>query len=93
MNEITRLLNAVAQGDPHATDQLLPLVYHQLRRLAAHEFAREAPGQTLDATALVNEAYLPTVGRRRLRVRHCRPRAEDSWILVAQLAGKRRTGK
>src|SRR5207247_3364807 len=55
MPEITHILNALAQGDPHAANQLLPLVYDALRRLAARELAREAPGQTLDATALVHE--------------------------------------
>jgi RNA polymerase sigma factor (TIGR02999 family) len=62
MSDVTRLLNAIEQGDPHAADQLLPLVYTELRRLAARKLAREAPGQTLDATALVHEAYLRLVG-------------------------------
>jgi RNA polymerase sigma factor (TIGR02999 family) len=62
MNEVTRLLNAVEQGDPQAAEQLLPLVYHELRKLAARKLAQEAPGQTLDATALVHEAYLRLVG-------------------------------
>src|SRR6516162_7894454 len=62
MSDFTRLLNAVGAGDPHAADQLLPLVYDELRRLAAHKLAREKPGQTLDATALVHEAYLRLVG-------------------------------
>src|SRR5205807_1758243 len=56
-------LNAIEQGDPHAAGQLLPLVYDELRRLAAHHLAREAPGQTLQPTALVHEAYLRLVGR------------------------------
>jgi RNA polymerase sigma factor (TIGR02999 family) len=59
---VTRLLNAIDRGDPHAADQLLPLVYDELRRLAAAQMAREKPGQTLDATALVHEAYLQLVG-------------------------------
>ncbi|MCI0462389.1 MAG: ECF-type sigma factor, partial [Gemmataceae bacterium] len=50
MSDVTRLLNALDQGDPHAASQLLPLVYDELRRLAAQKLAREAPGQTLDAT-------------------------------------------
>src|SRR5262249_36383782 len=54
-------LDAIAQGDPQASSQLLPLVYAELRRLAAQKLAREAPGQTLDATALVHEAYLRLV--------------------------------
>ncbi len=62
MSEITRILSAIGQGEPHAADQLLPVVYDELRRLAARQLAREAPGQTLEATALVHEAYLRLVG-------------------------------
>jgi RNA polymerase sigma factor (TIGR02999 family) len=62
MNEVTRILSAVGQGDPHAAEQLLPLVYEELRRLAAQRMAQEAPGQTLQPTALVHEAYLRLVG-------------------------------
>ena len=62
MSAVTRLLNAAEQGDPHAASQLLPLVYDELRRLAAQRLAHEAPGQTLQATALVHEAYLRLVG-------------------------------
>src|SRR5262245_13385803 len=62
MGEATRILNAIEQGDPHAAEQLLPLVYDELRRLAAKKLAHEKPGQTLDATALVHEAYLRLVG-------------------------------
>jgi RNA polymerase sigma factor (TIGR02999 family) len=58
MNEVTRILSAIKQGDPHAAEQLLPLVYDELRQLAAQKFAQEKPGQTLQATALVHEAYL-----------------------------------
>jgi RNA polymerase sigma factor (TIGR02999 family) len=61
MNEVTRVLSAIDQGDPHAASQLLPLVYEELRRLAAQKLAREQPGQTLQATALVHEAYLRLV--------------------------------
>jgi RNA polymerase sigma factor (TIGR02999 family) len=61
MSEVTRILSAIDQGDPHAAQQLLPLVYDELRRLAAHKMAQEAPGQTLQATALVHEAYLRLV--------------------------------
>jgi RNA polymerase sigma factor (TIGR02999 family) len=61
MSEVTRILDAVAQGDPHAARQLLPLVYDELRRLAAQKLAQERPGQTLEATALVHEAYLRLV--------------------------------
>jgi RNA polymerase sigma factor (TIGR02999 family) len=62
MNEVTRILSAIEQGDPQAAEQLLPLVYDELRRMAAAQMAREKPGQTLDATALVHEAYLRLVG-------------------------------
>jgi RNA polymerase sigma factor (TIGR02999 family) len=58
MNEITRALDAIGRGEPHAADELLPLVYDELRKLAAQKLAQEKPGQTLDATALVHEAYL-----------------------------------
>jgi RNA polymerase sigma factor (TIGR02999 family) len=61
MSEVTRVLSAIEQGDPHAADQLLPLVYDELRRLAAQKLAQEKPGQTLEATALVHEAYLRLV--------------------------------
>ncbi len=62
MTDVTQILNAIEQGDPKAAEQLLPLVYAALRRLAAAQLAREKPGQTLDATALVHEAYLRLVG-------------------------------
>ncbi len=62
MSEVTRILSAIEQGDPHAPGQLLPLVYDELRKLAAQRLAREKPGQTLEATALVHEAYLRLVG-------------------------------
>ena len=58
MNEVTRILSAIEQGDPHAASQLLPLVYEELRKLAAQKLAHERPGQTLQATGLVHEAYL-----------------------------------
>jgi len=61
MTEVTRILSAIEQGDAHAADQLLPLVYEELRRLAAQRLAQEKPGQTLQATALVHEAYLRLV--------------------------------
>jgi RNA polymerase sigma factor (TIGR02999 family) len=69
VTEVTRILNAIDQGDPHVADQLLPLVYDELRRLAAQKLAHEQPGQTLDATALVHEAYLRLIGTA----------AESSW--------------
>ena len=63
MNEVTRILSAIEQGDPQAAEQLLPLVYDELRKLAAQKLAQEKPGQTLQATALVHEAYLRLVGQ------------------------------
>ena len=62
MNGVTQILSAIEQGDPHAAEQLLPLVYEELRQLAAARLALEKPGQTLEATALVHEAYLRLVG-------------------------------
>jgi hypothetical protein len=61
MSEVTRILTAIEQGDPHAAEQLLPLVYEELRQRAAQKLAQEKPGQPLDATALVHEAYLRLV--------------------------------
>jgi RNA polymerase sigma factor (TIGR02999 family) len=61
MSEVTRILSAIEQGDPSAAEQLLPLVYDELRKLAAERMALEKPGQTLEATALVHEAYLRLV--------------------------------
>ena len=63
MNEVTRILDAIGQGDAGAAAQLLPLVYDELRRLAAQRMAQEKPGQTLQPTALVHEAYLRLVGQ------------------------------
>jgi RNA polymerase sigma factor (TIGR02999 family) len=62
MSDVTRILSAVGRGDARAAEELLPLVYDELRKLAAQRLAREAPGQTLQATALVHEAYLRLVG-------------------------------
>jgi RNA polymerase sigma factor (TIGR02999 family) len=61
MPDVTLILSAIAQGDPHAAEQLLPLVYDELRRLAARKMAQESPGHTLQVTALVHEAYLRLV--------------------------------
>lgn len=69
MTEVTKIIHAIEAGDPHAAAQLLPLVYDELRRLAARRLAQEKPGQTLDPTALVHEAYLRLVG----------DRPEQSW--------------
>jgi len=62
MSEVTRILEAIGQGDPQASHELLPLVYEELRRLATHKMANEAPGQTLQPTALVHEAWLRLTG-------------------------------
>src|SRR5262249_26475014 len=62
MSDVTQILDAIEQGDPKAAEQLLPLVYDELRKLAAQRLAQEKPGQTLQATALVHEAYLRLVG-------------------------------
>jgi RNA polymerase sigma factor (TIGR02999 family) len=65
MSEVTRVLSAIERGDPKAAEQLLPLVYDELRKLAAAKLAHEKPGQTLQATALVHEAYLRLIGDQR----------------------------
>jgi RNA polymerase sigma factor (TIGR02999 family) len=62
MSDVTRILNAIEQGDARAADELLPLVYQELRLLAAQKMSQERPGQTLQATALVHEAYIRLVG-------------------------------
>src|SRR5207245_1258935 len=69
MSEVTRILSAIEQGDPSAAEQLLPLVYDELRKLASERMAQEKPGQTLQATALVHEAYIRLVG----------PNQEKNW--------------
>ena len=61
MGEVTRILSAIEQGQPHAADDLLPIVYEELRKLATHRMAQEQPGQTLQPTALVHEAYMRLV--------------------------------
>ena len=67
MSEVTRILSAIEQGEPHATEQLLPLVYDELRKLASQKLALEKPGQTLQATALVHEAYVRLVDVERVQ--------------------------
>src|ERR1700731_4884664 len=67
MTQATQILSAIEEGDPHAAEQLLPLVYDELRKLAAHKLASEKPGQTLQATALVHEAYLRLVDVERVQ--------------------------
>ena len=96
MNEITRILNTIEQGDPQAAGQLLPLVYDELRKLAAQKLAQEKPGQTLEATALVHEAYLRLVGKdkepRWESRRHFFAAAAEAMrrILIEQARRKRR---
>jgi RNA polymerase sigma factor (TIGR02999 family) len=88
MSEVNQILNAIEQGDPQAASQLLPLVYEELRRLAAEKLAQEKPGQTLQATALVHEAYVrlagPEGGRHWNSRTHFFRAAADAmrWILV-----------
>ena len=65
MNDVTRILSAIEKGDPSAAEQLLPLVYDELRKLAGQKLSQEKPGQTLQATALVHEAYLRLVDVRK----------------------------
>ncbi len=62
-NDVTSIISAIEQGNPQAAEELLPLVYEELRKLAAQKLAQERPGQTLQATALVHEAYLRLVGK------------------------------
>src|SRR5437899_8613234 len=69
MTEVTRILSAIERGDRQAAEQLLPLVYDELRKLAAQRLAQEKPGQTLQATALVHEAYLRLVGNQQFESR------------------------
>src|SRR5262245_54076741 len=93
MTDVTRILAAIEAGDPHAAARLLPLVYDELRRLAAAQMAREKPGQTLDATALVHEAYLRLVGDQRFEnTRHFFAAAAEAMrrILVENARRKAR---
>jgi RNA polymerase sigma factor (TIGR02999 family) len=76
MSDVTRILSAIKQGDPHAAEQLLPLVYDELRKLAAQKLGQEKPGHTLEATALVHEAYLRLVVPAR---DECQSRDEKHW--------------
>jgi RNA polymerase sigma factor (TIGR02999 family) len=96
MTEVTRILLAIERGDPRAAEQLLPLVYQQLRELAAHRLAGEKPGQTLQATALVHEAYLRLVGTDRDRswdgLGHCFAAAAEAMrrILIDRARDRKR---
>ena len=84
MTEVTRILSAIEQGDPSAAEQLLPLVYDELRLLAAQRLAQEKPGQTLQATALVHEAYLRLVGDQHFSGRgHFFAAAGRGWYMDA----------
>jgi RNA polymerase sigma factor (TIGR02999 family) len=72
MSEVTRILSAIEQGDHHAAEKLLPLIYDELRKLAAQKLAQEKPGQTLEATALVHEAYVRLVNDEQAQRWHSR---------------------
>src|SRR5947207_2648005 len=98
MSDVTRILSAIEQGDPSAAGQLLPLVYDELRRLAAQKLAHEKPGQTLDATALVHEAFLRLVGpadanRLRDRGHFFAAAAEAMRRILVELARRKRADK
>jgi RNA polymerase sigma factor (TIGR02999 family) len=96
MTDVTHILSAIERGDPSAAEQLLPLVYDELRKLAAQKLAQERPGQTLQATALVHEAYLRLVGGEQTRHwdsrRHFFAAAAEAMrrILVDRARDKRR---
>jgi RNA polymerase sigma factor (TIGR02999 family) len=98
MSEVTRILASIEQGDPTAAEQLLPLLYQELRRLAAQKLAREKPGQTLDATALVHEAYLRLAGAEETRHWNSRGHffaaaAEAMRRILVERARKKRRAK
>jgi RNA polymerase sigma factor (TIGR02999 family) len=97
MNDVTRILSAIDQGDPQAAEQLLPLVYAELRRLAAQKLAHEAPGQTLQATDLVHEAYLRLVGAQdpgwNSRAHFFAAAAEAMRRILIDSARRKRAGK
>src|SRR2546426_8371527 len=98
MSEVTRILSAIEQGDPSAAAQLLPLVYDELRQLAAQKLAQEKPGQTLQATALVHEAYLRLVDVERAQHWHSRGHffaaaAEAMRRILVDHARRRRSKK
>ncbi len=98
MGDVTRILEAIEQGEPQAAEELLPLVYDELRRLAAQKLSHEKPGQTLQATALVHEAYLRLVGGDRNaqfdgRGHFFAAAAEAMRRLLVERARKRKTEK
>src|SRR5262245_51332034 len=79
MNDVTRILSAIDQGDAHAAEQLMPLVYDELRKLASQRLAHEKPGQTLQATDLVHEAWLRLVVSPSAEASPERKRGEHHW--------------
>src|SRR6478609_1303308 len=95
VTDVTHILNAIEHGDPHAAGQLLPLVYDELRKLAAQNLAQEKPGQTLDATALVHEAYLRLVGDRQFASRRhfFAAAAEAMRLILIDKARRKATGR
>src|SRR6266403_5357412 len=95
MSEVTRILSAIEHGDPQAAEQLLPLVYDELRQLAAQKMAQEKPGQTLDATALVHEAYVLLVGDRQFASRRhfFAAAAEAMRLILIDAARRKATGR
>lgn len=97
MNDVTRILSAIEQGDPRAAGELLPLVYDELRKLAAQRLAQERPGQTLQATALVHDAYLRLVGEQDPgwdgRSHFFAAAAEAMRRILVDNARRKRTGK
>src|SRR5262245_61901825 len=95
MSDVTHLLEAIDRGDTRAADDLLPLVYDELRRLAAQKLAQEQPGQTLQATALVHEAYLRLVGanvppRWDGRTHFFAAAAEAMWRILVEVARRKK---
>src|SRR4051794_26991159 len=95
MNDVTRILAAIEAGDPQVAEQLLPLVYDELRKMAAQRLANEKPGQTLDATALVHEAYLRLVGDRQFASRRhfFAAAAEAMRLILIDAARRKATGR
>jgi RNA polymerase sigma factor (TIGR02999 family) len=98
MHEVTRILSVIEQGNPQAAEQLLPLVYDELRALAARRLAEEKPGQTLQATALVHEAYIRLVDAERAQQWNSRGHffaaaAEAMRRILVENARRKRSGK
>src|SRR6266699_4948928 len=97
MSDVTRILNAIGGGDSKAAQDLLPLVYEELRKLAAHKMANEAPGQTLQPTALVHEAWLRLIGNENRewngRGHFCAAAAEAMRRILVENARRKRSEK